>query len=127
MIERFDNIGVAVTDFKRSADWYGKLGFQQQDAGEAGGAFTAGDAVLYIFQTDSAQPTARREHDLVHNPPGIDHISFRVADVDANHRELLARGVTIEEGPTNQEWGSRTITMLDPDGNRIYLLGPLKE
>jgi methylmalonyl-CoA/ethylmalonyl-CoA epimerase len=127
MIERFDNIGVAVTDLKRSADWYGKLGFQQQDDGEAGGAFTAGDAVLYIFQTDSTQPAGRRERDLVHNPPGIDHISFRVADVDANHRELLARGIAIEEGPTNQVWGSRTITMLDPDGNRIYFLGPLEE
>ena len=65
MIERFDNIGVAVTDFKRSADWYGKLGFQQQDDGEAGGAFTAGDAVLYIFQTDSTQPARRREHDHI--------------------------------------------------------------
>jgi uncharacterized glyoxalase superfamily protein PhnB len=50
-----------------------------------------------------------------------------VADVDANHQKLLDRGVEIEEGPTNQDWGSRTITLLDPDGNRIYFLGPLKD
>src|SRR5205823_13319041 len=109
------------------ADWYGKLGFQRQDDADGGGAFKAGEAVLYIFETDSAQPAGRRELDLVHNPPGIDHISFRVVDVDASHQALVARGVKMEEGPTNQEWGSRTITMLDPDGNRIYFLGPLKD
>jgi catechol 2,3-dioxygenase-like lactoylglutathione lyase family enzyme len=127
MIKRFDNIGVAVTDFKRSAEWYRKLGFESQDGGGTGGSFQAGEAVLYIFETSSSESPRRRELDLIHNPPGIDHISFRVADVDTNHQELLARGVEIEEGPTNQDWGSRTITLLDPDGNRIYFLGPLKE
>jgi methylmalonyl-CoA/ethylmalonyl-CoA epimerase len=89
-------------------------------------SFKAGDAVLYIFQTDSLTPLYVRRLDIVHNSPGIDHISFRVADVDACHRTLVERGVAIEEPPTNQDWGSRTVTMLDPGSNRIYFLGPLK-
>src|SRR5450759_515369 len=98
MIERVDNIGVAVTDFGRSSDWYRKLGFEiTYDAGTAG-SFQAGNAVLYIFQTDSPTPSQSRQLDLVHNPPGIDHISFRVANVDAEHQQLVDRGIAIEEG-----------------------------
>ena len=127
MIQHVDNVGIAVTDFRRSADWYRNLGFECPEEWGTRGSFQAGDAVLYIFQTDSPKSPEPRQLDLVHNPPGIDHISFRVADVDASHQQLLERGVEIEEGPTNQDWGSRTITMLDPDGNRIYFLGPLKD
>lgn len=126
MICLVDNVGVAVRNFKMSADWYGKLGFECPDAQGTSGAFKAGEATLYIFQTDSPVEAVGRQLDLVHNSPGIDHISFRVADVDTCHETLLDRGVTIEDPPTDQDWGSRTITMLDPDGNRIYLLGPLK-
>lgn len=127
MIEHIDNIGVAVTDFNSSSDWYRKLGFEIIDDAGTAGSFQAGDAVLYIFQTDSRKPSQSRQLDLIHNAPGLDHISFRVADVDAEHQQLVSRGIAIEEGPTNREWGSRTITLLDPDGNRIYFLGPLKD
>jgi catechol 2,3-dioxygenase-like lactoylglutathione lyase family enzyme len=125
MIERFDNIGVAVRDFQMSAQWYEKLGFRIAEQYGDAGSFVAGSAVLYVFQTDSGTPPDPRDLDLVHNAPGIDHISFRVADVDEIHRVLVERDVTIEDPPTNQEWGSRTVTVLDPDGNRIYFLGPI--
>jgi methylmalonyl-CoA/ethylmalonyl-CoA epimerase len=125
VIERIDNIGIAVTDFQRSAAWYRKLGFACDEEFGDSGSFTSGAAVLYIFQTDSGDPARARALDLVHNAPGIDHISLRVADVDAAHQALLAHGVEIEDPPANQDWGSRTITLIDPDGNRIYFLGPL--
>ena len=125
MIERFDNIGVAVRDFEKSAAWYEQVGFERQDDTEGGAAFKAGTAVLYIFQSDTTDAPRSRALDLVHNPPGIDHISLRVPDVDDAHRRLVARGVEVEDPPTNQDWGARTVTLLDPDGNRIYLLGPL--
>lgn len=127
MIERFDNIGIAVRDFAASAAWYRKIGFELRDQFGDAGSMVAGSAVLYVFQSDAATPPVPRALDLVHNAPGIDHISFRVADVDEAHRTLVDRGVGFEDPPTNQEWGSRTVTLLDPDGNRIYFLGPLRD
>ncbi|NSX57001.1 VOC family protein [Parasulfitobacter algicola] len=50
-------------------------------------------------------------------------ISFRVppADVDAAHEELLAKGVKIIEGPTNQDWTHRTLFFHDPEFNIIEI------
>ena len=44
-----------------------------------------------------------------------------VADVDALHEELKARGVVINLEPTNQSWGwgNREMYVRDPDGNSI--------
>jgi catechol 2,3-dioxygenase-like lactoylglutathione lyase family enzyme len=127
MIERFDNIGIAVRDLATAVRWYQQVGFELRE--DFGGAahLVAGSAVLYVFQSDSTSPPVPRALDLVHNAPGIDHISVRVADVDEAYRTLVARGVEVEDPPTNQDWGSRTVTLLDPDGNRIYFLGPLPE
>lgn len=40
-------------------------------------------------------------------------------DVDAVHRAALAAGATIVEPPTDKPWGSRTLTIEDPDGYRL--------
>src|SRR4051794_36904746 len=126
MIERFDNIGVAVRDFTAAADWYQRVGFELREQFEGAGSFVAGSAVLYVFESDSGSAPVSRALDLVHNAPGIDHISVRVADVDAAYQALVDKGVEVEDPPTNQDWGSRTLTLLDPDGNRMYFLGPLR-
>jgi catechol 2,3-dioxygenase-like lactoylglutathione lyase family enzyme len=126
MIKNVDNVGVAVRDFRAAAEFYGKLGFQTQFQQGDSASFRAGEAVLYVFQTSSSAPPVARAVSLTGNAPGIDHISFRVDDVDQSAERLRAAGVNIETGPEDQDWGSRTITMLDPDGNRIWFLGPLK-
>jgi catechol 2,3-dioxygenase-like lactoylglutathione lyase family enzyme len=41
-------------------------------------------------------------------------------DVEATHRQLVARGVEFEAPPTQQPWGTFAI-MLDPDQNRFVL------
>ena len=42
---------------------------------------------------------------------------FWVADVDAIHAEITARGARCQLPPTDQTWGNREIHILDPDDN----------
>ena len=42
-----------------------------------------------------------------------------VEDVDALHRELVAKGVKIALEPTDQTWGNREMYVKDADGNSI--------
>src|ERR1700736_5052392 len=126
LIEGFDNIGVAVSDLGRAVAFYRLLGFEVRYEQEDSASLGAGNAVIYIFRTASGSRPEPRSLDLTRNPPGIDHISLRVADADAAFEELRALGVAIQTEPEDQEWGSRTISVMDPDGTRIWFLGPPK-
>ena len=42
-----------------------------------------------------------------------------VDDVDSIHKEFVAKDVTIDTGPINQDWGNRELYVKDPDGNCI--------
>jgi catechol 2,3-dioxygenase-like lactoylglutathione lyase family enzyme len=121
----FDNIGLAVTDLPAALDFYERLGFSVESPGEGSASVRQGDALLYVFSTLSRDFQPSRRLDMDGNAPGIDHISFQVADVDEMARGLIERGVELESGPVNQDWGRRTITVRDPDGNRFWFLGPL--
>jgi uncharacterized glyoxalase superfamily protein PhnB len=63
-----------------------------------------------------------RELGLFGNPPGIDHISFAVTDVDALYAKLCKAGVVLAGPPEDQSWGARMVGLKDPDGNNLYLL-----
>jgi uncharacterized glyoxalase superfamily protein PhnB len=54
--------------------------------------------------------------------PGV-QIAFLVSpdDVDACHRQLVEKGVTILDPPNNQPWGHRTVYFSDPEGNILEL------
>lgn len=58
-------------------------------------------------------------------PFGSD-VQVLVADVDALHAELVARGVEIRLAPTDQDWGNREMGVRDPDGNNIGFAMPRK-
>ncbi len=44
---------------------------------------------------------------------------FVVDDVDALHAEIRARGIQPDHPPADTPWGTREMTLLDPDGNRL--------
>jgi catechol 2,3-dioxygenase-like lactoylglutathione lyase family enzyme len=48
-------------------------------------------------------------------------IGFTVADVDAAHADLAAKGVTFTMAPSKQPWGGYMAMFTDPDGNEYYL------
>lgn len=126
MLKGIDNVGVAVTDLNRSIAFYEKLGFtrgQDYEADVRGCSMTCSSAVLFLFQTQQAKPQAvKREPTLAQNPPGLDHISFLVEDVNKLYTELKAKGVVFLGEPADQDWGARLVGLKDPDGTNLYLL-----
>jgi catechol 2,3-dioxygenase-like lactoylglutathione lyase family enzyme len=126
MLKGIDNVGVAVTDLARSVAFYEKLGFTKgydYEADVKGCTMNAGSAVLFLFQTRQANPqTVKRDPSLAQNPPGIDHLSFAVEDVNQIYAELKAKGVSFLGEPADQDWGARLVGLKDPDGNNLYFL-----
>lgn len=52
-------------------------------------------------------------------------VGLEVADADAYYAEWSAR-VPVLRAPKNEEWGARTFDLLDPFGNTIFVMGPVK-
>jgi len=126
MLKGVDNVGVAVTDLARAVAFYEKLGFTKgydYEADVKGCTMNAGTAVLFLFQTKQASPQpVKRDPSLAQNPPGLDHISFAVEDVNQIYAELKAKGVSFLGEPADQDWGARLVGLKDPDGNNLYFL-----
>ena len=53
-------------------------------------------------------------------PPGVSVVYVVVADADAAYERARAAGAEVTE-PVDQDYGSRDITVTDPDGNRWSL------
>jgi catechol 2,3-dioxygenase-like lactoylglutathione lyase family enzyme len=123
MIKGIDNVGICVSDLKRSVAFYQQLGFSKVYENNRGATMVAGTAKLFIFQTRKAtSASVGRDFTLFQNPPGIDHISFDVQDVDRTYAEAKAKGVAFNDAPEDQSWGARMVSLRDPDGNNLYLL-----
>lgn len=122
-----DNIGVAARDAQTLGAFFAeKLGLEvtyDLEAEPPSATVQVGDRYLYVFQTRSTSGSAERSADLIGNPPGLDHISLTVADVDAAYRELSERGLTFAGEPeTVEEWGLRLVGFNDPEGNSYFLV-----
>lgn len=53
-------------------------------------------------------------------PPGVSVVYVVVGDADAAHERAKAAGADVAE-PVDQSYGSRDVTVTDPDGNRWVL------
>jgi methylmalonyl-CoA/ethylmalonyl-CoA epimerase len=127
VIERIDNLGVGVSDLDRALDFYRRLGFEvvEQDEQTPSATLQSGGVRLWIFRGRGGA-ALKRESDPTANPPGIDHVSLWVEDVDLAYESLRGAGLDFESEPADQPWGARATSLVDPDGTRIYLLGPLR-
>jgi catechol 2,3-dioxygenase-like lactoylglutathione lyase family enzyme len=52
-------------------------------------------------------------------------VSLHVDDADAYYCEWSAK-VAVLRPPRDEEWGARTFDLLDPSGNTIFVMGPVK-
>jgi catechol 2,3-dioxygenase-like lactoylglutathione lyase family enzyme len=128
MIKSVDNIGVCVVNLKQSVEFYEKLGFTKAYENDRGVTMVAGTSKLFVFQTRRSNPSpVSREFTLFQNPPGIDHISFAVENVDRLYADAKAKGVVFNGEPKDETWGARVVSLRDPDGNNLYLLKWLRE
>jgi methylmalonyl-CoA/ethylmalonyl-CoA epimerase len=126
VIQGVDNIGICATDIATSVAFYQKLGFSEAYRNDRGVMMIAGSAHLFIFATrQDNPPPVGRELGLFGNPPGIDHISLAVTNLDALYSTLRDAGVAFSGRPEDQSWGARMVGLKDPDGNNLYLLQKL--
>jgi catechol 2,3-dioxygenase-like lactoylglutathione lyase family enzyme len=71
---------------------------------------------LQLFGGDVARPADN--HTAI--------IEFRVADVDAEYRELVdVIGDSLVQEPTTMPWGNRSLLFRDPDGNLVNFFTPV--
>ena len=127
MFEGIDNIGLCFTDRPTAVAFYEKLGFSKAFESERGCTLIGNNTKLFVFQTPQANPRpATREPSLFDNPPGIDHISFLVANVDQTYAEHKASGIVYTSEPSDQDWGASVFSLKDPDGNNLFFVQWLK-
>jgi catechol 2,3-dioxygenase-like lactoylglutathione lyase family enzyme len=123
MIQGVDNIGICAKDLKRAISFYERLGFTKAYENDRGLTMVAGTAKLFVFQSRQPNPVpANRQFTLFDNPPGIDHISFAVEDVDRIYADARSKGVVFSSEPQDQDWGARVASLRDPDGNNLFVL-----
>jgi lactoylglutathione lyase len=126
---KIDNVGIAVTDAERASRWFSEaMGFRVNRLSQQDMLVELEDGFLYVFASPSARQGPERKPSLDGNEPGLDHISFRVPDVDAKQAELAARGVEFIEGPVDKpDWGLRVAAFVDPDRNLFFLIKSLDD
>ncbi len=53
-------------------------------------------------------------------------VYFYTGDIDALHARIAARGAVIDEPPTDQFWGERTVSVVTPDGYYLTFAQPIR-
>jgi catechol 2,3-dioxygenase-like lactoylglutathione lyase family enzyme len=103
-----------VSNSKASEKFYcEQLGFKQDFAYRP---FGGSDPCYMGFSRDEARFHAS-SFSGDGGPRGV--IYLLVDAVDPISAELIAKGVPIDTGPINQDWGNREMYVKDPDGNTI--------
>lgn len=117
-----------VKNLKKTVQWYKeKLGFKVTfaDYDQAGYvSMQKGDTLLMFHDLkkldDSAQARKLRDEIKKHKKFGAGVITyFAVKNANRFHTQVSKKGVKTFFPPADQEWGSRTFSVRDPDG---YLL-----
>ncbi|MBS0472921.1 MAG: VOC family protein [Proteobacteria bacterium] len=106
-------VNFGVRDFARAVAFYrDTLSLTLKFADEAFkyAAFDAGTISFAVVGSET-----------VHDGDRHTGIGFCVADVDATHVALEAKGVRFTMPPSKQLWGGYMAMFFDPDGNVFYL------
>jgi catechol 2,3-dioxygenase-like lactoylglutathione lyase family enzyme len=108
---RLNHVTLPATDVEASAEFYRRLGLTQIVASYPNYArFVApeGGVTLSLRLDEAAVPSGASVH-------------FEVDDVDQTVADLRDASFKIETEPTDQPFLWREATLLDPDGNRIFI------
>jgi lactoylglutathione lyase len=139
-LQRFTHIGIGVGDLERAVRFYRDLlGFEEEHRLEIAGPpvdtlLRLRDAHLHaVYLTRDgvriellrlASPPAPPRRERAMNEPGLTHLSFRVADLDAVLDGLRAAGERVLEETVIRfpEFESAAAFVVDPDGQLIELV-----
>jgi catechol 2,3-dioxygenase-like lactoylglutathione lyase family enzyme len=112
---RLELVAVPVTDVDRAKEFYLRVGFGLDHDQ------TVSDELRFVQMTPpgSACSIAFGAGLTAMAPGSLDNLQMVVADADAAHDDLAARGVEVSD-VDEQPWG-RFVFFGDPDGNRWAL------
>jgi len=108
---RLNQVTVTGTDYRRSVDFYRKLGLKQivDNPPDYARFETAGGATFSI-QIDPDEKII-----------ATTAVYLECDDLDERVEQLARSGIAFEHGPRNQPWMWREARLRDPDGNIIFL------
>lgn len=119
-VQRIGEILLQVSDIERSLRFYRDgLGIPFERTPYADGSFEAqvGEVRLVLHPDwDDTLKQARRGAGVF--------MHLWVEDVDRYGEEIRQRGIRIVEEPANRPWG-RHLSVVDPDGYALHVLGPV--
>ncbi|MEV4168820.1 VOC family protein [Nonomuraea sp. NPDC049709] len=122
------HIGLNVTDLDKSKEFYGRVfgftvaGESQEDGRRYAVLAQDGTLVLTLWQQSEGRFATSR--------PGLHHLSFQVADLDAVRRAetvIKELGATLHHGgivPHREGASSGGVFFEDPDGIRLEIFAP---
>ena len=89
---------------------------------DAGTVFGAASGMIEVLKLPR-----RQETDSVwdYRAPQGAWIVVETDDVDAWYRRVLERGLPVKEPLTDQEWGHRSIRLVDPDGIELFVFSKI--
>ena len=130
VIEKFDHLGIRVTDKARALAFYARLGFEIEHEVDF-------DAVIIIKNPGGVElnlivngvDRSGDKNILMDVPekhPGLTHIAFRVADIGHTMAVLKDSGIAITQGPVTFGDGHVSVFVRDPDRNVIELRARLE-
>jgi glyoxylase I family protein len=114
-----------VNDLEKSLGWYRDvLGFDVEETWKAddgkvvGVSLKAGNVSFMIGQDDWKKGRDRKKGE------GFRLYCETKKSVDDLARRIESKGGQVDSGPTDQPWGSRDISLTDPDGFKITIAVP---
>jgi catechol 2,3-dioxygenase-like lactoylglutathione lyase family enzyme len=140
VIQRLTHIGIGVTDLARSRRYYRDLlGFTEEHTLDVEGEPTdtllrlRGTTLHAVYLTRDGvriellhfeSPKAPPRHERVMNEPGLTHLSFRVADLQAVLAALRDAGERVLDDTVLDfpEFQAAAAFVADPDGQLIELV-----
>ena len=112
---------LTVGDLNASLAWYRDvLGFAVEQTWDEGGkvvgvSLRAGDVSFWIGQDDWKKGRNRKKGE------GFRMFCMAKGSVDEVAKRIQAKGGRLDQGPTDQPWGVRDISLTDPDGFKITI------
>lgn len=114
----FEGMVAFCADIKSTADFYRRLGLQED--------WSDDDHIAFHLPTrNEAQGAWLLLHPKTDDQPPHDLGTFRVDDVDAVVQTLRDAGHRILSDPEDAPWGVREANVADPDGNGLTLVTPI--
>jgi lactoylglutathione lyase len=123
---KFTHAIIFVRDMARSLAFYRDvLGLTVRFESAKWTEFETPGSTLALHLADAPSDAAAISADAI--PAGQCHLSFAVDDLDAFHREMVAKGIPCLQPPEEEDFGGRLAGYADPDGLSFWVGDRSKE